>query len=182
MFRIDCGHIIELLMISLIALFVGCKGSNQDSQDVSSSIPEISKEKNPLNFLYQADTLTLSAYFSECGEFGGHKERIDIFRNSSKREYFMNYVVDSIDVACPEGFEENAIVVTDEIIKLNLENEYAIMKYLDSLFARVLISKSPSHSNDYFSAYTRYSGLRLTTAEPDKNWVEFKILVNQLIK
>ncbi len=171
-----------LLLISLLPLLVGCNEDGQKSEMDLLSAHEIVAEKHPLDFLFEVDTLTLSARFSECGEFGGHNERIDVFYSYSEREHFANYVIDSIDLKCPEGFEENAIIKTDTLIKLSLENEYAIVQYLDKLYKRVLIRKYPYHANDYFSAYTQFSGLRLTTAEPDKDWNEFNELVKKLMK
>ena len=182
MHRINCVHIKLLLLLSLLPLLVGCNEGAQKSEIDISSPPEIDTERNPLDFLFEVDTLTLSARFSECGEFGGHKERIDVFYNYSEREHFANYVIDSIDIKCPEGFEEDAIIKTDTLFKLSLENEYAIVQYLDNLYKRVLIRKPPSHANDYYSAYTQFSGLRISTAEPYKDWNEYNELVKKLIK
>ncbi len=177
--RFDCGNILTTLL--LLPLFIGCQESSRELQKDSLSLSEIATEKYPLGFLYQADTLTLLAHFSECGEFGGHKEKMDIFCNY-KREYFAQYTVDSIDLDCPEDVEENAIVVKDTLFRLTLENEHEIIQYLNKLFKRGLISKYPSHSNDYFNAHTRYSGLNLTTYEPDSDWYEFNNLINKLLK
>lgn len=181
MIRFDYENILKTLLISILSIFIGLKGHNQESQKDSLSILETATEKNPLGFLYQTDTLTLLAHFSECGEFGGHKEKVNIFCDY-KREYFAQYIVDSIDLKCPANFEENAIVIRDTLFRLTRENEYEIIQYLDKLFKRGLISKYPSHSNDYFNAHTRYSGLNLTTYEPDSNWNEFNKLISTLIK
>ncbi|RKD87830.1 hypothetical protein [Mangrovibacterium diazotrophicum] len=168
--------------LNLILIFlIRTQLYSQEFQKYSPEILEFATEKNPLGFLYQSDTLTLIAQFSECGEFGGHKEIVDIFCNY-KREYFARYKVDSIDLDCPEGFDENSVVAKDTLFQLTLENESAIVGYLEKLFKRGLISKYPSHSNDYFNAHTRYSGLNLTTYEPDENWYEFNKLINDLIK
>ena len=173
MYRINYVHILFLWLFSLLLLLAGCNEDGQNSEMNLSSPAESGAEINPLDFLFEVDTLTLSARFSECGEFGGHNERIDVFYNYSEQIHFVNYVVDSIDLNCPDGFEEGAIVKTDTMFKLTLENEYAIAQYLDNLYKRVLTRKSPSHANDYYSAYTQFSGLRLTTAEPNKDWNGF---------
>jgi hypothetical protein len=138
-------------------------------------------EKNPLGFLYQTDTLTLSAMYAECGEFGGHKEVMKIYRNY-KREYFLHFIQDSIDLDCPNDFEEKAVIIKDTTIKINLKHEKLIVKYLDKLYKRAIEPKFISHSNEYFRATTNYSAFSLSTAEPKKDWHEFRKLKQALIK
>jgi hypothetical protein len=173
----NAQNIIGILTLVCLGLFISCNSPKNNSRNFLND----AIEKNPLGFLYQSDTLTLMANFSECGEFGGHKEMINIFCNH-KREYFANYTVDSIDLNCPDRFEDNAIIVNDTLFKLTMEDEYVIIEYLDKLYKRGLISKYPSSSNDYFNAHTKYSGLNLTTYEPDEDWFEFEKLTHQLIK
>ena len=139
------------------------------------------KESNPLGFLSPEDTLTLTARFSECGEFGGHKETFKIF-NNYKKEYFAIYTRDSIDLKCPTDFEQKAVIIQDTTFRLTYKQQKQIIKYLDKLYERVITSKYPSNTADYFTAQTKYSGLLLNSDEPDRNWIEFRKLQQKLTK
>lgn len=170
------------ISIFLFAVFtlLGCSSKKKNETDFKRLLNN-SIEKNPLGILYQTDTLKLTAQFSECGEFGGHKESIEIFCNY-KREYFAKYVRNSMDLDCPNNFEETAIIVKDTLFKINSNKEKLVIKYLDKLYRRTLTPKMISHSNDYFKAKTKNSGLSLFTAEPNKDWKEFRKLQIELLK
>lgn len=134
-----------------------------------------------MSFLYQNDTLKLTARFSECGEFGGHKEKIQIYRNH-KREYFAIFTKDSIDLDCSNDFEENAILIKDTVLKINISKEKLVLKYLNQLYKRSITGKTINHSNNYFRATTNHTGLSLSTDELEKNWNEFRKLQISLLK
>lgn len=169
------------IYIILIAIFIlGCSSKKKSNNNLK-RIFENSIEKNPLGILYQTDTLTLTAKYSECDEFGGHTERMKVFCNY-KREYFVKYVRNSIDLDCPNNFEETAIIIKDTMFKIDMRKEKLVVKYLNKLYKRNMTSKMISHSNDYFKAETKYSGLSLFTAEPKKDWKEFRKLQIELLK
>lgn len=164
----------------IVLAFSGCSSKKKEVSDIKLLLNN-SIEKNPLGILYQTDTLRLTAKFSECGEFGGHKENIEIFCNY-KREYFAKYVRNSINLDCPNNFEETAIIIKDTLFKIDCNKEKLVVKYLDKLYRRTVTPKMISHSNDYFKAETKYSGLLLFTAEPNKDWKEFRKLQIELLK
>ena len=155
--------------------------SNRNRTVNLKKIKNNSIDKNPLGFLYQADTLTLSARYAECGEFGGHEEVMKIYRNY-KEESFLQYIKDSIDLDCPNGFDENAFVIKDTTIRLDLKKEKLLVKYLDKLYKRSIKAKLIGHSHEVFKANTYYSGLLLSTYETEKDWNEFRRLKLELIQ
>lgn len=167
-------------LLLVVFAFLGCSSKKKNETDFKQLINN-SIEKNPLGILYQTDTLKLTAQFSECGEFGGHKESIEIFCNY-KREYFAKYVRNSINLDCPNNFEETAIIIKDTLFKIDSNKEKLIVKYLDKLYRRTLKPKMISHWSDYFKAKTKNSGLSLFTAEPNKDWKEFRKLQIELLK
>lgn len=172
------------IIILFTLLLLGCSSKKKSLKKYDLLIKMVEKmpeKKNPLGFLFQGDTLHLTAKFSECGEFGGHKEKIQIYRNY-KKEYFAKFTKDSIDLDCPNDFEEKAIIIQDTIIVINKSKEKFIGNYLNKLYKRAIIGKVSSHSNDYFSAKTNHTGLSLATAEPKKNWNEFRKLQIKLLK
>ena len=172
------------ILIPFALLLLSCsskKGSLKNYDKLIKTVEKMPEKKNPLGFLSQSDTLQLSARFSECGEFGGHKEKILIYSNY-KKEYFAKFTKDSIDLDCPNDFEEKALIVQDTIIEINKSKEKLIGNYLNKLYKRTIIGKTSDHDNDYFSAKTNHSGLSLYNVEPKKNWNEFRKLQINLLK
>ena len=170
----------NFVILIIIIFTIGCSSRKGEKRNFN-KILENATEKNPLGFLYQTDTLTLKAKFAECGEFGGHKEKIILFCNY-KREYFMRYTRDSIDLDCPQDFEEKAIKVKDTLLKINIQKEELVISYLDKLYKRALTNKPNYHAADYFQAYTRGKALSISSAEEPKSWKEFKKLQFELLK
>lgn len=116
-------------ILGILIISIGC--SSNKNRTVLSNIEHYSKNKiakYPLAFLYQSDTLSLTARFCECGEFGGHKERLKIF-NNYKNECFVRYVKDSIDLDCPNEFDKNAVIIIDTIFKIDKPKQVQIVKY-----------------------------------------------------
>lgn len=136
-------------------------------------------EKNPLGFLYQSDTLILTARFSECGEFGGHNEKI-IFYCNYKREYFVRFTKDSIDIECPIDFEEKAIIVKDTMLTITPQKEKLVLKYLNKLYKRSITNKPIFDAADCFNAKSRKFVLR--NDEKPNSWKEFRKLQIDLIR
>ena len=172
-----------LPILSILILILGCS-TNKKSQKKSLDLDKILKssaKKYPLSFLYQADTLTLTARFCECGEFGGHKEKIKVFSNY-KSEYFVKYIKDSIDINCPNDFDKNAVIIKDTLFKIDVYKQKQIVKYLDKLYKKTVNNYSLSSSNEYFEASTKHNVLKLFTAEPENKWNEFRKLQILLVK
>ncbi len=167
-------------LILAIIILASCSTSKNNVLNLQKLI-DGTVPKNPLGFLYQLDTLTLTARFSECGEFGGHKEKFLVFTDFRK-QYFVKYTKDSIDLDCPNDFEENAVIIQDTFFKINVKKEKLIEAYLGKLYTRAMTPKIISHANDYFNATTKHTGLSLYTAEPKRDWHEFRKLQIELLK
>ena len=172
-----------LLGIICVSLFsLGCSSNRKSKTHLN--IESFSKdkiEKYPLAFLYQTDTLTLLARFCECGEFGGHKEKIKIF-NNYKDECFVRYIKDSIDINCPNNFEKNAVIVKDTTFKIDRLKQTQIVEYLNKLYKKTVTNYSLDHAAEYFEANTKQNRLKLYTVEPKDKWKEFRMLQIELTK
>ena len=170
----------KLIFLTLCILIVGaCSTQKKSNRIYKRKFVLNSIDKNPLGFLYQNDTLVLSARFAECGEFGGHTEKISIF-GTYKKEYFAIIVIDSIDINCPPNFEKNAIKIEDKLIKIDIKKEKAVLNYLDLLYKRSTKNKPWLHAAEYYGASKR--GFELYSDEPPNSWYEFKKLRIALLK
>lgn len=77
-----------------------------DKEELSSFYFSYYKElKNVLGIVENRDTLTITIGFSDCGEWGGHQEKIFLY--SDKGNVNARYVVDSVD--CVEDIVPNGI-------------------------------------------------------------------------
>ena len=104
-------NIILFASIVLIAL-TSCQQSRpkddgaSNKEELSSFYFSYFKElKNVLGVVENRDTLTITIWFSDCGEWGGHQEKIFLF--SGKENVNARYVVDSVD--CVEDIVSNGI-------------------------------------------------------------------------
>ena len=73
--------------------------------------------------------LELTASFDECGEWGGHDEKFDIYRED--KILFVEYIQDIVD--CKDPYAENRKIAERKTLQLNETHEKAIVNYLNSL-------------------------------------------------
>lgn len=119
--------------------------------------------------------------FSECGEFGGHKEEFTINKNY-KKEYFAKYTRDTIDIDCPSNFEDKRIIVKDTTFKMSNSQVKFVRKYLEKLFKGSIGPVYLEHANDFYSVYTLSGSFRFRLVDHKKNWSEYRKLKMELIK
>lgn len=169
----------NFILLTLCLLIFGACSTSKNNKSFNRKFQLKAIDKNPLGYLYQNDTLVLSARFAECGEFGGHKEKILVYR-TYKNEYFARIIIDSIDLDCPPDFEENALQTKDTLLKINIEKEKAIHKYLDKLYKRSTSNKITLHAAEYYGASKR--GFMLNSDEQPNKWNEFKKLRKTLLE
>jgi len=78
-----------------------------------------------------SDTLVLFAQFSECGEFGGHKEWFKIFKESDTVKCIMLY--DSVNCNTAENDPSRFFRLTSATYVLSRTQEKEIVQYLGEL-------------------------------------------------
>lgn len=136
-------------MLFLILAWCSCKRSNQkvyeDDLLTSNSVYESTKVSE-LAFLGPADTLMIKVLFSDCGEWGGHKESIDIFR-SNKGELLVNYKIDTVSCSALSKISDYndrtkfASIILDTNLTITKETEKKIFDFIHWIF--VLNLKTP---------------------------------------
>jgi hypothetical protein len=148
--------------IILIFIFVGCKSQNNKSENFSQiEIPPAPCEdrSNPLDIVRLGDTLEINMEFSDCGEWGGHREIIYLQRNK-KREIFARFIMDT--VSCDKIVEKNGVGVLDDnnrhiqidtVKFLNLGDEKLFSRFFQRLVELYL--KNEMHANAGARYYVR---------------------------
>lgn len=106
--------------------------------------------KGPLGELYNSDTLILKAWYSECGEFGGHREFLKIFSEDSI--WMCQTIYDS--VVCGTSANPMHYIRTDSsLYKINRSIQQSIISYLTELTRlRFQFQDRYGHTGNMFSA------------------------------
>ena len=134
--------ILFLMIFSLIA----CKSNDSKSQKVSQTDnpPAPCEERStPLDIVGLKDTLKIIMEFSDCGEWGGHKEFIYLQRNK-ERKIFARFIKDT--VSCGGVVDNKARrILIDTVKVLSIDDEKLISKFLQRLLELYL--KNEIHSN-----------------------------------
>ncbi|MCH5715490.1 hypothetical protein [Niabella hibiscisoli] len=129
------------------------------------------------------DSLTLEARFSECGEWGGHKERIVVPHwktDSASLTYIVYpYNCDSLDYYY--GNDTISPAASRAIPLLDTDAKKALTQYMQ----RLVISKSnerlPGHGNNIFSVRNSSRTLKINLYGDEEEPAEsFKQLISEL--
>jgi hypothetical protein len=140
-------------LILLFFLFFGCKSQNSKSDKSQIDIPPAPCEdrSNPLDIVRLDDTLKITIEFSDCGEWGGHKEMIYI-QSNKQYDITARFIMDS--VSCDKIVEKDGVGVLDDKNRHILIDTVKVLNNSDeklfSLFFQRLVElylKNEMHSN-----------------------------------
>jgi hypothetical protein len=168
---------LSFLLLSIFFL-LGCRQkSSRTSKKSHSNIFSFLK-------LSQTDSIYITARFSECGEWGGHKEEIII--NADERwNTYVHYKVfpyncDSINFYYSN---DNLLPKIDTIINLSDRGKQSIKEYIQRLAQSKVMEEFPGHAGDYFSVVTSDSALIIKVYDDKLSNVDsFNKLVSGLFK
>jgi len=131
----------------------GNKGSSDDKVRISNICEEYS---SPLNIVNEKDTLKIIVQRSDCGEWGGFKEYIFLYRNVGDK-IEARFILDT--VPCIKIVEENGIgvlddklrvVIVDTIKTIDLSEERLISTMLQRLLELHLKNEIHANGGSYF--------------------------------
>lgn len=91
--------------------------------------------------------------FDECGEWGGHFEKMKIYATPKNKRFYLDYQRTKVDCNLEESssvYSQDTIIT--KTIELSRANEKAIVLYLESLVKSKITSRFPGHSGNYFEA------------------------------
>ena len=164
----------KILFIFLITLIIGsCINSNKESKNHNENFQE-----QVLGSIIGSGRLKLTASFNECGEWGGHYEKIDIY--SEENNLYAEYIRDTVD--CEKLHSINRKEIQKKILKLNETHEKAISEYLKSLLEMRLKINVPCNFGITYKAIMSDSTLMIEHSCAKKDWSEFEKLKRQLQK
>jgi hypothetical protein len=163
------------LLISLL-IFCSCQNSEYSSSSDSCSdtkqFPNFKEPNSGLdNVISKSDTLSIIVNFSDCGEWGGHTERILLHKNN-KREIEARLIVDSVncediktlpyydkhtkDTMYYSGIDEKSKVIIADITKtLSEKDEQLLNLFLHRVF-ELYLNDALSQSTDNIDTINIY--------------------------
>ncbi|MBQ4818614.1 hypothetical protein [Aquimarina sp. MMG016] len=179
------------MRITLITLFI--ISTNVYCQQNKSEILESKSgsENQSLDKISENTVLTLTAYFPDLGEFGGHEEEILIKRK--KNEVLEATILEYNRICNSCEKVEELKVVKNEILSIDKKGEKAILNYLNKIFLESMKNNHlPSHAmNRYFAKMESHLKLPeldykytcfTINFEDTNEWGEFKKLKELLKK
>lgn len=178
------------MKIILITLFI--ISTNVYCQQNTSEILESKSdsESQSLDKISENTILTLTAYFPDLGEFGGHEEKILIRRTDNEILEAKIFEYNQICNSCEKTEEPK--VVKNEIEVIDKKKEQAILNYLSTMFLKSMKNHLPSRApHKYFAKMEstlklpelEYTNTHFTIQfEDDSEWVEFKNLKKIITK
>jgi hypothetical protein len=97
------------------------------------------------------DTIFIKSQFADCGEWGGHKELIKIYRSERKiKLVYIKYKVKN----CGDTDDLGSIIQTKDIIDnfvLSNSQQLSVMNYINNLMKLKFIDPEFGNSGNYFS-------------------------------
>jgi hypothetical protein len=143
----------KLKITGLVLLFFTACTSKKNLEKTTKTNDKVNAFFEDLNYDNSDERLILSAHFDECGEWGGHFERMVIYGKGEKEIYFdyQKYKVycDSINqkTHCPIQLKE-----VERTFKLNESYKKAIFDYIQRMIKSKMEESFPSgHSGRSFS-------------------------------
>ncbi|TDO95610.1 hypothetical protein [Flavobacterium sp. 245] len=115
--------------------------------------------------------LKITAYFSECGEWGGHHEDLKIFsKEGNYKDQFLNYRKTNIDCDNRDSKGRNIeTVVVQKTIKLTEPNKKSLIAYMKRMIESKVQERFPGHAGDQFSILNADSTFVIEVYDKDSN-------------
>jgi hypothetical protein len=160
--------------IFIIILFTSCK-SQTEFQKV---MKEMQKEKSffdpvELGSGGSKGNFIIKTRFSECGEWGGHFEKIKVYAKHKSKKFYLDYIQTEVDCNLEESssiYSQDTIVT--KTIELNRSKEKAILNYLEALVKSKVTSRFPGHSGNYFEVEKSDSTFTIKSYDSRKSSME----------
>nr|WP_315163850.1 hypothetical protein [uncultured Flavobacterium sp.] len=97
--------------------------------------------------------IKINSRFSECGEWGGHNEKIKIYsKERNYKDYFLDYEKTKIDCDKRDKNGKNIeTVIVQKTIKLDDSGKKSITDYIKRMITSKVEERFPGHAGNSFS-------------------------------
>jgi hypothetical protein len=161
----------KLLQLSFVVfIIIGCKDRAEIKND---------KQKNAVEFenIIGAGYLKLTAIYVECGEWGGHREEIKIYRQ--KTNLFAEFTKDTI--SCENHSDLNPRITEKRKINLTSNQVKNVSSYLHDLLDKSLTEQIP-YPSPTFGVETIDSSIVIVFRDNSRKWQGFTELKKHLFQ
>lgn len=134
----------KIVVFILLSLF-SCEKPIAKNNHIEKN--DLESDNLDLGTLVKWDTLFLSARFDECGEWGGHKELIEIFRKDKK--VYLNYKRNNIDCNKVDEIYGVKLSLIKEI-EVSNQHQKSINDYMFQLLQNKINEGPQDHSGNEF--------------------------------
>lgn len=155
------------LFIATIACIISCSKSDNSSD----------KNKYLFENIHGTDTLKIKAKYSDCGEWGGHFECIDIYR-SDNNKLTLHYQRDTVN--CPDPSLFNRRIIDEWKKELSAEDQDHIMNFINDLTKRTFIDEGISNAGDYYVIKRSTGSLTIEYSNYNRDWTGLKELKKKI--
>ncbi|WP_044200451.1 hypothetical protein [Flammeovirga sp. OC4] len=144
-------------------------------------------EKHPFGSITDRYILTLKGYFDDCGEFGGHEEVIELFREDQK----FKTKITIYSKSCDENNYPKPKVITSKTYIVSKNKTRYFKRYLKKLMKKSLEFDIPFHAGRKYSARLgfrdsnindNFERINLSYDDSYNTWTEFQKLKNKFEK
>ncbi len=148
-------------------------------------------QNHPFGSISDRYTLTLTGYFDDCGEFGGHEETIELIRIDRK----LSAIVTVYDKSCQDTNYAKPKILNTKTYPLDESKVPVFEEYLSKLLAKSLEYFVPYHAGRIYSANLNFRKteegnddeynfrrIKILYYDGASTWTEFQKLKNIIEK
>ena len=142
----------QILFGLFLTFLFACNPSTHSDKQVDEPI-NIFFDEADLGAFGSDTKLFLNARFSECGEWGGHNEKMTIYAKSDK-EFYLDYKKFKVNCASIDeyyGTPDFQKLEIEKTLKLNDVNKKSISSYIQRMVKSKVEERHPGHAGNSFS-------------------------------
>lgn len=122
---------------------------------------------------YYNDTLIILVQLDDCGEWGGHTEKLVLY-GVDQNKVFAHYSKDS--VKCNEMDTKQPLIIKDTVIQLDNRKQKQVSLFIQKLIEVKLFNICISNSGNYYQISTSDSTLNIIFYDTRKIWKGYEKL------
>jgi hypothetical protein len=173
-----------IIIAVFLYTFINLTGCKQKFKETGNKEEETLFDTLELGATNQKNNLSIEARFDECGEWGGHKEKIKFFADSTMT-FHANYQVfpfkcDSLDYYYSN---QNLKPTVEKTIVLGDKEKKSVRDYFQRLKQSKITEKFPGHAGNIFTMANSDSTLLIKVYDQNEATVKsYKRLVTELFE
>jgi hypothetical protein len=175
--------ILSILLLTLVLLFYCKQPSNPSSNKNKPNAKVPFFDPIALGAMDQTSNISIEARFSECGEWGGHKEKLIVFADTSMNIH-VRYLVYPYNCDSLKFYygNENLNPVVDTTMTVGDIEKRSLSEYLQRITQAKIAERYPGHAGNVFSVLKSDSTFFIRVYDnKESNVNDYKKLIGELL-